>query len=157
MATKSAGFSYIEMLVALVIISALSSYVAPKFFSVSGYQQKVFFNDTLNALRFAQKLAISTDCNVLFVSSGNKFSILRPSAADRSLCASTAASDFTLAVARPGASDAVYIGNGESLSSTLSDSFIVFTSKNTAIGGTQVSVNGHVIQVASSTGFVYAP
>lgn len=145
------------MLVAFVIISALSSFAAPKFFVVSDYQKRAFFDDTLNALRYSQKLAISTDCNVLFKISVNKFVIKRPSATDRSLCSSITSADFTMDVARPGSDAASYDGNASSYSSSLVDATIFFTSKNTVSGDSQVIVNGRTIVIAMSTGFVYAP
>ena len=58
------GFTLVELVTTMLLLGILSATALPKFFSVSGYQQQVFFDDTLAAVRFAQKLAVATGCNV---------------------------------------------------------------------------------------------
>ena len=59
----------------IVILGILSVTALPKFFSLSVFQQQVFFDDTLNALRYAQKLAVVTACNVQVSIAANTFTI----------------------------------------------------------------------------------
>ncbi|MCQ8130417.1 pilus assembly FimT family protein, partial [Methylomonas rivi] len=92
---RQAGFTLVELVMIIVVIGVLSKTALPRFFDIESFQQHGFFNDTLNAIRYAQKLAVATGCNVHVAISGNQFELKRPAAADRSLCDSTAAGDFT--------------------------------------------------------------
>jgi MSHA pilin protein MshC len=57
---KSAGFSLIELITVIVLLGILSVFAVGRLMSPDQFEVKVFFNDTVNAVRFAQKLAVST-------------------------------------------------------------------------------------------------
>ncbi len=54
------GFTMIELVMTMVIISALMILAGPRFFTTSTYQQQVYYDEVLNSLRFARTLAIGT-------------------------------------------------------------------------------------------------
>lgn len=148
-----AGFTLIELVITIVILGIISATAAPKFFNYTLYQQKLFFDDTLNAIRYAQKLAVVTACNVNVTISNNQFTLLRP--ADRTHCTSTTSSDFTLNVTRPGSGESVYQGSLSGVS--LTSSSIFFTAKGTASANLTLLVGNQQIIIVQDTGFVYAP
>lgn len=135
----------------IVVLGILSATALPRFFDVSIYQQRGFFDDTLNAIRYAQKLAVATSCNVQFVIVSHQFELKRPS--NRSLCNSTNSSDFTQAVMRPGSGEANYQGSQSGVSA--SDATLYFTAKGTAVSGGTITVGSGKITVVQNTGFVY--
>jgi MSHA pilin protein MshC len=137
----------------IVVLGILSATALPRFFDVSTYQQRGFFDDTLNAIRYAQKLAVATGCNVQVTIAGNQFELKRPSASDRSLCSSSNASDFTQAVTRPGSGETSYQGSQSGISAT--DATLYFTAKGTASSGATITVGNGQITVVQNTGFVY--
>lgn len=139
----------------LVIIGILSITVLPKFFSLSVFQQRVFFDDTLNAIRYAQKLAVATACNVQVAIAGNTYTITRPAATDRSQCASTTPANFTLNVPRPGSRETSYTGSQSGIA--LTGTTFYFAAKGNASTGQTLSVGGQQIIIVADTGFVYAP
>lgn len=137
----------------IVVIGVLAKTALPKFFDVESFQQHGFFNDTLNAIRYAQKLAVATGCNVQVTVSGNQFELKRPAATDRGLCDSTTAGDFTLAVVRPGSGETSYRGSQSGV--TISDTSLYFSAKGTASADATISVGSRRISVVQATGFVY--
>lgn len=147
------GFTLIELALIIVVLGILASTALPRFFDLSGYQQRGFFDDTLNAIRYAQKLAIATGCNVQFSVTGNQFTLKRPSASDRSLCTSTTASDFNQSVSRPGSGESSYQGSQAGIS--VSNITLYFNAQGTASADATIALAGRQISVIRNTGFVY--
>ena len=58
------GFTLIELISVVILLSILSVVALSRMDNMSTYQSRAFYHDTVNALRYAQKLAISTGCNV---------------------------------------------------------------------------------------------
>lgn len=58
--SRAGGFTLVELVVVLVVIGVLAATSAPLFFSKPVFEQSGFFNETLAAVRYAQKLAIAT-------------------------------------------------------------------------------------------------
>jgi MSHA pilin protein MshC len=58
-AFHSAGFTLVELVVTLIIVGVLAAFVAPRFFGTHGFEERGFHDETLSALRYAQKAAIA--------------------------------------------------------------------------------------------------
>ena len=137
----------------IVIIGILASTALPKFFEIGTFQQRGFFDETLNAIRYAQKLAVATGCNVQFSISSNQYTLKRPGASDRSLCSSSTASDFTQAVSRPGSGESSYQGSQSGVS--ISNITLYFNAQGTASSNATITLANRQITVVQNTGFVY--
>lgn len=59
LAFHSAGFTLVELVVTLIIVGVLAAFVAPRFFGTHGFEERGFHDETLSALRYAQKAAIA--------------------------------------------------------------------------------------------------
>jgi len=68
--TRSAGFTFIELIVVLVILGVISAIAVPKFFSVTDFSEDFYFNDVLASVRYAQKLAVVSGCDTQVLTSG---------------------------------------------------------------------------------------
>jgi MSHA pilin protein MshC len=146
------GFTLVELVTLIAILGVISVTALPKFFNYSMFQEKAFFDDTLSAFRYAQKLAVATGCNVQVFTSNNQYQLKRPAALDRSQCASTTAADFTQIVIRPGSTDN-YQGSQSGVA--VSSVTVYFTAKGTATTSANVTVGSRTLSVVRDTGFVY--
>jgi len=61
---NTVGFSLFEFIIVIVLLSILSVFALSSLFDQDEFAARGFFDDTVNAVRFAQKLAISTGCEV---------------------------------------------------------------------------------------------
>jgi len=61
---KKNGFTLVELVSVIVLLSILSVAALSSLGGMSVFEQKAFFDEVTNALRYAQKLALSTGCSV---------------------------------------------------------------------------------------------
>jgi len=90
---RCAGFSLFEFIIVIVLLSILSVFALGGLFDQDEFAARGFFDDTLNAVRFAQKLAISTGCDVRVATNASGYQLLQSS--------TCTASDFANPVANP--------------------------------------------------------
>ena len=58
------GFTLVELVTVVVLLSVLSVLALSRLGGVSGFERRAYFEEVVNALRYAHKLALSTGCNV---------------------------------------------------------------------------------------------
>lgn len=146
------GFTLIELVTLIAILGIVTVTSLPKFFNFSAFQELGFYDDTLAAFRYAQKLAVATACNVQVAVASNQYTLKQPAASDRSKCNSTTAADFTQTVTRPNGSGS-YQGSQSGISA--SSATVYFTAKGTASGSVTVTVGSRSLSVVQATGLVY--
>lgn len=61
---SSLGFSLIELVVVIVIVGILAVFAAPRFFGTDVYDEAGFYEQSRAAIRLAQKISISSGCDV---------------------------------------------------------------------------------------------
>jgi len=85
-----------ELVIVILLLSILSVFALGKLFNPDQFAAKGFFDDTLNAMRFAQKLAISTGCDVRVLTTASSYELHQSS-----LSPTCAAGVFTIPVKNP--------------------------------------------------------
>lgn len=58
------GFTLIELIAVIVLLSILGVAAMSRLGNFSGVETRVFYDEVVNAVRYAQKLAVSTGCAV---------------------------------------------------------------------------------------------
>ena len=151
---KQTGFTLVELIMVIVMLGILSATALPKFFEKNTFAERAFFADTLNALRYAQKLAVATHCDVQvsFPSDPDRYELNRPATIEG---CNDPTSTFDLPVMHP-STGVAYKDSEPGVS--ISGIDIVFYAKGDAsVGadGTDITVAGKTITVVKETGFVY--
>ncbi|MEQ1635755.1 MAG: prepilin-type N-terminal cleavage/methylation domain-containing protein [Methylococcales bacterium] len=149
---RQQGFTLVELVMIIVVLGILSVTASPKFFGVSEYQVRAFFDDTLSAIRYAQKLAVANHCKVQVSINANGYTLKRP--ATESQCFSSSPT-FSVAVTHPGTQQAGYSNSQADVTLTPNTSFY-FDALGQASQSVTLTVGGtRTITVIPATGFVY--
>ena len=82
-----------ELVIVILLLSILSVFALGGLFNQDQFAAKGFFDDTVNAVRLAQKLAISTGCDVRVTTGVSSYQLLQSTAC--------IANDFANPVANP--------------------------------------------------------
>ena len=96
----NSGFSLTELLTVIILLGILSVVALGRFGDTNLIAARGFFDDTVNAVRFAQKLAISSGCDVRVVTTASSYQLRQSS--------SCTADDFTDTVDNPANRDNAY-------------------------------------------------
>ena len=138
----------------IVVLGILSATVVPKLFNKNVFAERAFFDDTLNAVRYAQKFAVATGCHVQVAISSNSYTLTRKGSSISSSC--PAVSNYSLPVLHPGSGAGNYSASENGVTLTGSAPSFVFSPLGTVSADVTLTVNGvRTISVIAETGFVY--
>lgn len=147
------GFTLVELVVTLVIIGALAAVSAPIFFSADTFRQRGFFNETLSAVRYAQKLAVASGCTVSVSITASGFSVNRAAGnTPPGTCNTGPYGTVVTDPSNPGQGLSRSAPAGVAIAPVTS---IIFTSLgNASTGDATITVGGSQFRVWGATGFV---
>jgi len=89
----NSGFSLIEVVTVLILLGILGVVALGRFSGTDALAARGFFDDTVTAVRFAQKLAISSGCDVRVITTATSYELRQSS--------TCVANDFTTPVVNP--------------------------------------------------------
>jgi MSHA pilin protein MshC len=143
------GFTLVELVMTLVLISVLAIAAVPRFFSSTGFKQQAFFQDTLNAARYAQKLAVSSGCQTQIQFSGNSYTVIRENNCGSGLFSSS------LPVAHPVNQTQSFSNTQDGATISATNSTTTFTMLGEADANNIVSIGTKQFTIVADTGFIY--
>ncbi|MFW5426915.1 MAG: Tfp pilus assembly protein FimT/FimU [Methylophagaceae bacterium] len=143
------GFTLIELILVIVLLGIVSAVALPRFMGTSGFDERVLFDDTLNAVRYAQKVAVATGCNIRFSISANSYSVLRDNSCDSGSFSSG------LTVHHPANGENSYTGSQADVSLTATQTNTTFDALGRAGTDNTISVGTYRITIIAATGFSY--
>jgi MSHA pilin protein MshC len=153
---RQTGFTLVELVMVIVMLGILSATALPKFFEKNTFAERAFFDDTLNAVRYAQKLAVATGCSVQVSISSNSYTLARQGDSSSGSCPGGSA--YSLAVPHPSSGASSYSGSESGVSLSSSVASFIFDALGTVSTDATLAVAGSkTISVIAETGFVYAP
>ena len=149
------GFSLIELITVMVLISILGVVALGRMTGLSGYEVRGFFDDTVAALRYAQKLAISTGCDVQVALTSTSYQLLQQD--------SCSAGGFIRNVVKPIDRNSPYTNTapaGITISSTPSTAAIIFSPQSVVSGiasDTTFTIDSYQFELYQNTGLINVP
>ena len=148
------GFSVFELIIVLSVVAIISGYVIARV-DLSSPGAAVFEEDMRSALRFAQKLAISSGCDVQVTISAASNSLALHYRQDVTSPASclTATGSFTQPVINPRTQQSYVIDSSVNVQTS---TVFYFDGAGVPDNGAQsINVGGRLIQVEAKTGYVH--
>jgi len=58
------GFTMVELIMVIVLLGILAAVAGPRFFDRQIFDERLFFEESLSAARYAQKLAVASGCPI---------------------------------------------------------------------------------------------
>ena len=146
------GFTLVELIATLIIIALIAAVTGPRFFDINVFRASGFYDETLSAVRYAQKLAVATNCNVQVNFTATGYSLLRP--VNAAACGS---GTYATNVVDPSNNEPSFTRTappGVGLSTAPVTPSIVFSGDGRASANVTVTVGGKSFNVIAETGFV---
>jgi MSHA pilin protein MshC len=144
----SKGFTLVELIAVLVIVALVAAAGRSLFFDVGVFRQRGFFEETLSAVRYAQKHAVATGCAVRVVTTTTGFTLFR--SANVAACAG---GPYNTPIADPSGGAATFTRTAPP-GVALSVRDITFAADGSASASTTIDVGGAPIRVIAVTGYV---
>lgn len=146
------GFTLVELIVTMVIIGALAAVSVPIFFSRQPFEERGFLNETRAAMRYAQKLAVSTGCTVQVQFAANGYSLTRSGNAAN--CNDSTYNQPVADPSNPGVAFARQAPGGLVASASVSPFAFAPLGNVVGNGNVNVTIGSQVFSISGSTGYV---
>ena len=140
----SKGFTLIELVVIILLLGVLAAVALPKFFNLSDYRTRVVYDEVAGAVRYAQKLAVASGCEVQVNISGNSYALQQHS------------TDCTSGAFATISNHPVTSHNFSGVSLTSSPSSFIFDAMGRSSKAVTVNVDSDSFNVIAETGTVDA-
>ena len=133
----------------IVLLGIISAVAMPKFFGRSSFDERVLFDDTLAALRYAQKQAVASGCKTRMVFTNTTFDLLSDDNCN------SGNFNSSLTVPHPATGENSYSGSQNNVTITANNATTTFNAIGTADADNLIKIGKYSINVVAATGFSY--
>ncbi len=140
------GFTLVELVMVMVIIGILAVVVGPRFFERQVFDERLFYEESLAAVRYGQKLAVASGCLIQVSLDNSGYSVRQ--------AASCTSGGYTAAVPRPDGQLPFAAALPSGVSVTASTFPVVFASQGQPLAAASATIGSFTINVTASTGLV---
>jgi len=144
---KSSGFTLVELILVILLVGILSAVAFPHFFDQKTYQQRGFYDEAASAIRYAQKMAVASGCDVQVSITGGTYALDQHATS----CTSGA---FTRPVPRPAGSGDFTASVPSGITFSASPPTFTFDSLGRASSDVTVTVGSRTFTVVGESGYV---
>ncbi|NOY12595.1 MAG: prepilin-type N-terminal cleavage/methylation domain-containing protein [Deltaproteobacteria bacterium] len=142
---RQSGFTMIELVVVILLLGILSVFVMPRFVDFDTFRSRAAYDEVAGAVRYAQKLAVASGCEVQFAVSGNRYVLRQHSSG----CSSGPFADLT--------GFPVNGGTVSGVSFSASPASFIFDAMGRSSSAATITLGDKNFSVIAETGYVDAP
>jgi MSHA pilin protein MshC len=148
---RALGFTLVELIVTLIIIALIAAVSGPVFFNINTFRESGFYDETVSALRYAQKYAVASHCTVRVQTTATGYTLFRPAAVGN--C--TTPGSYTTPLTDPSGNATTFTRTAPSGVALTAADFTFSASGTASVAPSLViSVGGRQLTVIGETGFV---
>lgn len=140
------GFTLVELLVTMLIIGILAAVAGPRFFDRRVFEERLFFDETVAAVRYARKLAVASGCLVQVALDAQGYRVRRAAGCTGGAFVEVVGPDAATPYANPQVP--------EGLAITTQNFPVTFDSLGRPGGAASARIGGFELQVVADTGLV---
>jgi prepilin-type N-terminal cleavage/methylation domain-containing protein len=155
------GFTLIELITVMLVLGILSTFAASRFFSRSAFDEAGFTQESLSAVRYAQKLAIASGCDIRITFTVNSIALEQWIDSGNNSCDVNAPAPVITPVAKPGGGNfTIQAPNNVTVTASLAVFYfdqigIPFSTAGVKLAAeTTVTIGANTFSIAPETGFV---
>lgn len=79
---KTQGFTFVELIVVILIVGILSAYIAPRFFSTDTFEHRATSDEIISSIRRAQQLSMTRGESYMFVLTSSDYAVQKSDGTD---------------------------------------------------------------------------
>ena len=143
------GFTLVELILVMVIIGILAAVVGPRFFNRQVFDERLFYEESLAAVRYGQKLAVASGCRIQVSINNAGYRVMRDAN-----CVAGGVPNFSADVLGPDG-QTPYLGNRPGNVIIPANTFpVTFDSLGRPAAAANAVIGAFAISVAANTGLV---